>query len=324
MKRFFFATIFCFSALFLFAQTSSPTNGGARNGMYIIPQTIYVGDSGRLVLPLGAAYAEIDSLAVSEPHLLPIAADVVINRMEIETRTGLPRLLVDFRAYVPGIIELPPLNLGSYEFSGLKVEITSILEAEGDRVLSDAAPPMPVPGTLPLIYGSIIGIILILLFALIFVFRGIPYLKALRTWQYRKSVLRSLKKSLAKMRASLSKNTVSVNELLAQAAQDFRKFLSFFTKINCFTMVAKEFLMLKKMMKQDELKGGETYIAEHAEIVYRIFKRCDDLRFSGMVHSKENILQFLDSILQFAAEFEAREKESLRRKTLPNKREASS
>jgi hypothetical protein len=308
MKQYYFIMFFLFFASRLFAQ----------DGMYLIPQTMYVGDRGTLVLPLGLAYAEIEAIVITEEHLLPTAADIVISRIEVDKRIGVPRLLVEFQAYAPGLLELPSLNLGGYEFIGLKVQITSILESEGDSVLSDAAPPLPVPGTLSLIYGSIIALILFLICSILFGFRGIPYMKMLSNYRHRRFMFHSLKRSINKMRSSIEKNGVFDNELLTKAAQDFRKFLSFFTKINCFTMVSKEFLSLPKMMYHQmmphqmmphTLKGGEVYIFEHGEILYRIFKRCDDLRFSGSVYKKESVLQFLDSISRFAEAFDSCEKE---------------
>jgi hypothetical protein len=314
MKRYIFLSLLFLLALLLFAQ----------DGMYLIPQTMYVGDRGTLVLPLGAAYAEMDPIIITESHLLPLAPDIVISRMEIETRTGVPRLLVDFRSYVPGLVELPVLNLGGYQFTGLKVQVTSILEADGDRVLSAAASPLSVPGTLTLIYGSIIAIVLILLIALIFAFRGLPYMKLLMMGRQRRFVLRILKRSIQKMRNAVTKNTLPGNEVLIKVSQELRKFLSFFTKCNCFTMVPKEFLQLPKLMNTSELKGGEFYIVKHVEIVYCIFKRCDDLRFSGNDYGKESILQVLDSISSFAAGFESSEKEKLSyKKQLPASSEAS-
>jgi hypothetical protein len=304
--------------MILTAQTNSLSRDVPIEGMYLIPQTIYVGDRGRLVLPLGAAYAEIESIVITESHLLPIASDIVISRIEIDKRTGGPRLLVDFRAYAPGLLELPPLSLGAYEFTGLKVEITSILEAEDDRVLSDAAPPMPLPGTLMLVYGSIIALVLFLLFALLFAFRGIPYMRMLKTYRRRRSVIRALRRSIHKMRNAIAKNALLDNSMLTHVSQDFRTFLSFFTKINCFTMTPKEISALPKMMlhpmiHQSELKGGEVYIFDHPEILYRIFKHCDDLRFSGNAYGKESVIAVLDSIDRFIIAFESYEKEPSRK-----------
>ncbi len=326
MKKVFFAAVLLlFLAVSAFSETSVVSDSLPREGMYTIPQTIYVGDHGRLVLPLGAVYAEIDSLSISETRLLPQSAGIVINRAEIDTKTEVPRLLVDFHAYAPGVLELPLLNIGGYEFSGLTVTIASILEAEGDRVLSEAAPPMNVPGTLALVYGSIIGIVLCLLIVLVFYFKGIPRLKTMGILRRRRHTLRLLKKSLNMTRASVAKNSVSCNNALFNVSQSFRKFLSFFTEMNCFTMVPKEFLLLPKMIRRSGLKGGEIYIVEHAEIIYRIFKRCDELRFNGDVVKKENVLKVLDTMNRFAADFESYEKDpSCFENPLPRAEEASS
>ncbi|MDR2900031.1 MAG: hypothetical protein LBV20_00725 [Treponema sp.] len=313
MKRYLFAAVFFFVFVHLFAQPSSLSNNASHDGVYLIPQTIYVGDRGTLVLPLGAAYAEMEAIVITETNLLPLAADIVISRMEIEKRNGISRLLVDFQAYAPGMLELPLLIIGNYEFAGLNVHITSILEAEDDRVLSEAAPPMPVPGTLVLVYGSIISLVFFLLIVFVFAFRGVPYLRAVEKRRHRKHVLRVLRRSLYKMRNVIAKNGTSGNDDLAKVSHYFRNFLCFFTKCDCFTMVPKEFLQLPKMMHTQDTKGGEIYILEHVDALHRMFKHCDDLRFSGNTYSTESVLQVIDDINNFAAEFESCEKEFLKR-----------
>jgi hypothetical protein len=131
--------------------------------------------------------------------------------------------------------------------------------------------------------------------------------------QYRRLLLRVFKKSLNKIRISVMKNSLSGNDALTNVSYDFRKFLSAFTQINCFTMVPKEFLLLPKMMNQSEIKGGEIYIFEHAELLYRIFKSCDDLRFSGNGYERESVFQVLDAINLFITAFESCEKEYAQR-----------
>ncbi len=319
MKTYIAGVLFFLLGMTLFAQTGSAAKDNQKDGVYLIPQTIYVGDRGRLVLPLGAAYAEIEPVVVSEKNLLPSSNELVITRMEIERKTGVPRLLIDFQAYAPGQLQFPPLKIGGYEFTGLDVRISSILESggKGDMVLSDAAPPMAVPGTIVIIYGSIAGIILAVLMLIFTWIWGVPHIRSVRKWRYRKLVLRSLQRSLHKMRNSIIKNGLSGNSVLTGLSQDFRKFLLFFTQANCFTMVPKEFLSLPRMMDPGTLKGGEVYIFEHPDVLYRIFKKCDDLRFSGDTYGTENVLSVLDDITRFAGAFESLEKESIRRDTSP-------
>jgi hypothetical protein len=309
VKKYIFRTILLFITAFLFAQTSSLSTGIRNEEMYLIPQTLYVGDSGRLVLPLGAAYAEIEGIVITEKNLLPASAELVISRMEIDTKTDVPRLLVDFRSYVPGLLELPTLNVGSYQFTDLKVQISSILEEDRDRVLSAAEPSMAVPGTIVFVYGSIFGLIFFLLAAFLFGFRGIPAIRVFLLRRHRRFVLRTFKRSIQKIRNAITKNDLCNNEYLAQLSHDFRSFLFFFTKLNCFTMVPKEFLQLSKMMHLNELKGGEIFIFEQTETLFDIFKHCDDLRFSGTVYKKESVFQLLDRMSIFAAEFESYEKD---------------
>jgi hypothetical protein len=317
MKKIVFGMIFFLLAAFLFAQSAflekSDEQHAAHDGMYLVPQTLYIGDRGRLVLPLGTAYAEIEDIIITETNLLPISDEIVISRMEIETQSGNPRLIVDFRSYVTGIAAFPILKIGTYEFAGITVYINSLLETDGGRVLSKAAPPLQIPGTLSLVYGSIIGIVLFLLILIMFVFQGIPYLRMIMVKRQRRFAFRVFKKSIQKIRNAVMKNDVSANELLAKASHDFRIFLSFFTKMNCLSLVPKEFLHLSAMMNQHELSGGEVYIFEHAEQIYYLFTSCDELRFSGNNYETERILHVLDDMSRFCAAFESSEKVSSRK-----------
>jgi hypothetical protein len=100
-----------------------------------------------------------------------------------------------------------------------------------------------------------------------------------------------------------------VNTILTEVSRDLRSFLSFFTKIDCLPITPKEFLQLPQQMNPLELKGGEVYIFEHADTLYRVFAHCDELRFSGNVYGKENVLKILDSMNHFVSAFESYEKE---------------
>ena len=311
MKR---IRVFIFLFILFPLLPGSPQANSGADGVYLIPQTIYVGDHGRLVLPLGAAYGGMEPLVITEKNLLPSSPDLVISRIEIDRKTGAPRLLVDFQAYAPGLLRLPVLKIGNQEFSALNVRISSILDGEGggDMVLSDPAPPMAVPGTLVIVYGSIIAVIFLLFIVLYLGIWGIPYFRASRKWRYRKLALRALQRSLHKMKHSIAKNGVPAgkgNDLLADLSREFRKFLRLISGANCLTMVPKEFLSLPALMKSGEERGGELYIMHNPDILYGIFKQCDDLRFSGTSPGKTAVLSVLDEIQRFADAFESFEKD---------------
>ncbi|MCL2318550.1 MAG: hypothetical protein FWC45_00570, partial [Treponema sp.] len=53
---------------------------------YLLPQTIFVGDSGRLVVPLGQAFSGTEPFVLDTPGSLPGTPQLVIRRIELERR----------------------------------------------------------------------------------------------------------------------------------------------------------------------------------------------------------------------------------------------
>jgi hypothetical protein len=144
---------------------------------YLIPQTIFVGDKGRLVVPLEPGTVAVGFEGADAN--LPRTPDLLISRAELVRRGAAVLLLVDFQAFAPGRIELPPIEIAlkengaSHTFTGLEVTVSSILEMEQrGMVLSGPAEPLAAPGTAAMIYGTILGIILLLLALTLGAFRG--------------------------------------------------------------------------------------------------------------------------------------------------------
>jgi len=105
--------LFLFSHRLLAQNPSPPFQTGAA---YLLPQTIFVGDAGRLVVPLGPVFASIEPFVLETPGKLPETPDLVIRRIELERRGAGARLLIDFIPYAPGNLAFPPLEL--YSLSG--------------------------------------------------------------------------------------------------------------------------------------------------------------------------------------------------------------
>jgi hypothetical protein len=105
VKRFTFAAfapaILVFAALVDFTAASALfAQDGSRpqDLYYLLPQTVYVGDAARLVLPLGTTFSGVGGAVLDRPEQLPPGGDLVISRVEIENRGGQARLLVDLTA----------------------------------------------------------------------------------------------------------------------------------------------------------------------------------------------------------------------------------
>jgi hypothetical protein len=275
----------------LFSQTVSGTAEP-----YTIPQTIFVGDKARLALPLGSAFAGTDPEVIRGP-LLPRSGDLAITRVELEKRGAAAMLLVDFQAYLPGRISLPPIEIASHTFAGLEVTISSILSVERQgMILSAPAEPLAAPGTAALIYGAILGIILLFLALALGGVWGRTRLRSFAERLKRQRVIRAMGRTLKRLRAASPGGDLAIPETLSR---DFRVFLGILTGINCRAMVPGEFLAL------DSLAPGAGL---RPETVADLFRRCDTLRFSGEGMEREAVFALLDDFKSLTGLLAAAEK----------------
>ncbi|WP_010257912.1 hypothetical protein [Treponema primitia] len=274
-----------------------PSGISGDNTPYIIPQTIFVGDKGRLVFPLGSAFAGTEG-AVIQGAGLPRSNELVINRVELERRGTAVRLLVDFQAYVPGLILLPPIEIASHTFTGLEVNISSILSVEQrGMVLSGPAEPLTAPGTAVMIYGTILGIILLLLALTLGGFWGKTRLGNFAERLRRRQVIRAMGKSLRRLRNT---EAGKEGETLEALSGEFRSFLGILTGTNCRAMVPRELLALPALGTADGLSPAA---------ISDLFRRCDTLRFSGESIERELVSGLLDEFKELTGLLETAEKE---------------
>jgi hypothetical protein len=292
-----------FSGACLGAQQGNP---GARRGEfpYLIPQTVFVGDKARLVVPLGTAFTGIKPFATETA--LPQGRDIRIHRLELEHRGGTPQLLVDFTAFAPGSLELPPIpELG---IAGLRVNIASILgDSPEGLVLSNPAPPLPAPGTMFIIYGAVTGIILLILALVGGQIWGKRHLGVfLEKWR-RRRLIHLMGKVEGRLRLDLMKgNAGDYGAVLGSLSAQFRSFLGYFSGLNCRAMTAGEFFDFPPLSEWAGEGGGTA--AEAApdagsvlcgEYLGLLFRRFDRLRFSGEEIASEDIFGVLDQVKLF-------------------------
>ncbi|GHV78373.1 hypothetical protein AGMMS49944_01640 [Spirochaetia bacterium] len=274
---------------------------------YLIPQTIFVGDKGRLVVPLG--FGTGWNAGVKDAGL-PRSTDLVINRVELERRGNSFRLLVDFQAFTPGRIVLPPIEIAfkengafrengaSHTFTGLEITVSSILQVEQrGMVLSEPAEPLAAPGTAALIYGTILGIILLLLALALGGVKGRTRLRNFAERLRRRRVIRAMAKSLKRLRAG-------EGEILETLSGEFRTGLGILTGTNCRAMVPREFLTLPALGEEDALSPAA---------LSALFRRCDTLRFSGADIEQAAVVKLLDDFKEMTVLLEAAEKDRYRK-----------
>ena len=275
---------------------------------YLVPQTIFVGDPGRLVVPLGRTLAGINPFVIEESEKLPDTPELRIRRLELERRGGSSRLLVDFIPYAPGILYLPALEIlapgedsEALVVTGLEVQVASIL-SPSQMTLSEPASPLAVPGTSFLIYGTILIFILLLCLGIGVSLWGRRNFRELLERFHRRRLIKAMFKFLRCLRQECSlEKEGNEGYYLTVLSGEFREFLSLFTGINCRSLTPGEFLELP--LSQAALALGPVYLCW-------LFRNWDTLRFSGKGMEMADIFEALSEIerLILALDKEEREK----------------
>jgi hypothetical protein len=268
---------------------------------YLIPQTIFVGDRGRLVVQLGQAFLGADAFVHTAPELLPKADDLVITRIELEQRNGNVRLLIDFIPYAPGIVTFPVIEIPSsveepLRVSGLTASVASILSPQ-EASLAEPAAPLTVPGTGLLVYGAAAGILFLAILGIGGSIWGRKHFSAFREKWRRRRLLRVMERFLRRLRAESEGGSLHRQmELFSLLSGEFREFLSIFTGVNCRILTPVEF---RDLTAGDTLKGD--YLCD-------LFRRWETLRFSGSKIGRGDLLQVLDELNEFVLSLAKTEK----------------
>jgi len=254
---------------------------------FMVPSMVYVGDRASLILPLPGFAVKEDSESAS---IVSPSAGIDIHRALIERRPVGSRLTIEFTAYAPGILELPSIIIAGETFSGLKIEISSILESGGGKVLSGPAPPLAIPGTSLLVYGTIFSILCCLSIALWVLFWGRKNIKSwLAAWE-KKRMLTGMISIEKRLRKALARGDDTYRNILDALSREFRRFLAHFTGSHCHAMTASEF---DNIEFEIEAVGGE--------FLKDFFRRCDGSRFSGNEINKNDAMSMFDDLKQFLA-----------------------
>ena len=268
-----FIAFFIVIAQNIFAQlTPSPDTP------FLLPQTVFVGDTGRLVVPLGNEYMHIEPFVLDAMEYYD---ELHILRIELERRANINRLLIDFIPYSPGLLIFPPLEISPENdlvIEDLEVEIASILNP-ARMSLAETAAPLAQPGTGLLVYGSISIILLVLFLGIAGTVLGRRHFGDIFLKIRKRYLLRKMISFLRRLGLDCSNREENeVHSYLGLLSGEFREFLSLFTGINCLSLSAGEFLEF----------SSEEIPMQHE--LYSIFRKWDILRFSGQVIEASHVL----------------------------------
>ena len=277
--------------LVLFILTAAVTR--AQDGAYLIPRHIYVGDPAVLIVPLPPSTGNSgDDVLAAE---FPSDANIDFHRIIIERRPSGGRLLIEFTAFVPGILQLPAFEIGGEIFSGLSVTVNSLLDSGSAPVLSGPASSLAMPGTALLLYISMAVFVLLLLLTIWFLLKGRVFLRKLGKKWKRRMLFSSMKKTEKRLHKAVLKGAEK-RVILDEISLGFREFLCGLTGNNCLSMTAAEF---------ERLPAGQFSPPDFSLLsLGNFFRGCDKLRFSGTDVSSQDILRLLDDLRLFLASLE--------------------
>jgi len=267
------------------------------NGAYLVPRSIYIGDPAVLVLPLppDSSSRSQDIVLTSLSPGFPSHADIDFQRITLERRTGGSRLMIEFTAFVPGLLELPIIEIGGEHFSGLAVTVNSMVDNRSSVVLSGPASSLAMPGTAFMLYGTMAAVIVFILSAIWFMFKGRTFLQRLgEKWKLWKSFV-SMKSTEKRLRRSVLRGG-NKRLILDKLSNEFRLFLSFLSGHNCRAMTAREFQQLSYELLNNQEK--------ELSFLLEFFNRCDKLRFSGKNINTKETLQLLADMRRFIGTLE--------------------
>jgi len=266
-----------------------------------------VGDSGRLVVPLDGVLAVAEPFVLENPDL-PQTPELLIQRVTLERRGG-DRLVIDFIPFATGTLYFPSLDLITpgqepITLSGLRVEVASVLNPAW-MDLSGPAPPMAVPGTGLLIYGSISLILLALFLGIAVSVWGKRNFREFWERLHRRRLIRVMLRFLRRLghEGNLGKSG-DPGYYLGLLVAEFREFLSAFTGINCRSLTPAEFLELPITREQQQTEPFLT-----PAFLCRLFRSWDTLRFSGQSVEKSDLITALSEAEQFVLALDRAERE---------------
>jgi uncharacterized membrane protein YciS (DUF1049 family) len=291
--------------LFIFIITI--TLHAQNKSAYLVPRIIYVGDSASYVLPLPSSSQEEDFTITSyDKDLLPSAPNIDFHRIILERRITGSRLIIEFTPFAAGVLKLPDIEIGGERYSGFSVTINSLIDSRSAPVLSAPASALAMPGTAAMLYGSMAVIVILILSALWFIFKGRYAIDKLREKLKRRRLFKSIKNTEKTLYRLVLKGA-GRRKILDKLSDEFKNFLSIFTGHNCRTMTAREFTEFFSQLPQQILAQEND-----ASFLGNFFRRCDELRFSGSVIDAQAVINLLSELRNFTYALENKEKDKNR------------
>ena len=275
MKTFIIFKLFIFICVFLYPQ----------NNAVLVPRNVYVGDHATLMISLPPSSSNLtDIILMPNSADFPYDTNIDFHRIVLERRITGSRLIIEFTAFVTGLLHFPVIAIGDENFSGITVTINSVINSTASGLeLFQPASSLAMPGTAIMLYGIITAFIFLFLLTIWFILKGRYLVEKLYAKWHRWKYFRFIDNTDKNLQKLLLKGE-NKRKILDILSVQFRIFLSFITGENCRAMTAGEF---------EGVSGND------AESLGSFFRRCDELRFSGREIGKDDIVCLLDDMRIF-------------------------
>jgi len=316
-----FLRVWEFLAIFLLAGgVSYAQDIEVQSGIIMIPRTAYVGDTVTLAVPLPSAVKQNagDIIITGEAlsRVLPSGGNIDFHRIAIQRNASGGRLLIEFTAFVPGVLRLPAFKLGEIEFGGLAVTISSVFEAGAFAPeLAGAASSLAMPGTALMLYTAMAASVVIILVTIWFIFKGRFYIAVWKEKWKRQRLFITMKQTGKRLRKALQKEGGN-RAVLDIISEELREFLSVLTGENCRAMTSREFSCMNAQMAVTDEYG--------LNFLVNFFRCCDELRFSGIKFNSNDVIRLLNDMQLYldALEKSKKEKSSSAKASVPQEEAA--
>ena len=289
------------------AQEAAGASAAASAGQVLVPQTVYVGDRARLIVPVDGAAMIGAAVVLDVAERLPRSKDATVLRVELQHAEGGWRVLVDFTAYASGRVELPRIEVGGIVLTGLSVTIASILETEGGSAeLSPPAGPLSAPGTTLLVYGSAFALVTLALVITFLFLRGPALIREALERRRRGLVARSMRRVISRLAENAP--TLEGAEFLSILFPELRSYLSYRTGVNCLTLTPREFPAAMEAGPQVTTGRGTSYVhleTSDGAFLERLFRWGDEVRFGGAAASRSALNTALEEVVALVEKVEA-------------------
>lgn len=123
----------------------------------LIPREVFVGDTAELSFESGAfsSILEPGTLYALPSEDFPVSDDLAIKSILVAQNGAAASVTIRFVPWKAGVLTIPSFELKKVRVMPPVVRIASLVEKTGRTVIEPARPPLLVPGTTWLLYGSV-------------------------------------------------------------------------------------------------------------------------------------------------------------------------